>query len=872
MRCSVAVVLPLLIAAAACPAGEAAFTAKPTVAKDGDKTKIAFTVSAPTDVEVAVLDKDGKVVRHLVAGVLGGQQPPPEPLKAGLSQSLEWDGKDDSDKPAGGGPFKVRVSAGMKPAFDGFLLENPAATWVIHALTVGSNGQVYLFAPYSTTTGFLGAESIKVLSREGKYVRTVAPFPANIAPEKVKALGAFQTPSGEAIPRVHHYTFGFYPVSCAKPAGSSPAVDSRGRLYWVGRGPVLVALDADGGVSSPTYAGPALFPDIKDLALANKWQYGTERPALAVSGDEKHVYLSGLNLADLKNPRPVPRPVPCVFRVNIETRGPAEPFVGTLGQPGTEKGLLTAPRGLAVAKGLLFVGDRGADRIVVFNEADRAYVGEVKVKAPDTIAVDPATEAIYVCSVVDGQKPSSELVKIENYRSGKELYRLSLAKMSSRLAVDVAAKPVRIWAAVDRWAEPGGLACIEDAGDKFAIHGDPRPDVAKPWAIGPHDLSVDRVRNELYVKINFQKWHRLDEPSGRFKDTLALPGVHMSNMGTQLITGPDGNLYSHSWDANGVQRWDHSGKPVNWPGRDTHTIPLTAMMSYQARSLAVIRPDEFITVPPPAYRPTWDGKAKIVSNPISNYSSLNVFGTDGQLKRTLIWQCTMGATPKFDLKGNLYLGEMIKPPDRSYPEFFDGKLAVPGKQCDSEGASDIFYNSYLYGSIIKFPPEGGIIWYKNELPPTAKGQPSPELLAKPKIPVQAHLGYNPHVKTELQGALWYRFGYSPFTITSTTSGDSCMCEACGFDVDPYGRVFFPNLQQFRVEIVDTNNNPITTAGEYGNPDSGGPNALVPKPAIPLAWAQYVAVSDTHIYVADRVNSRVVRIKMTRAAEETCEVR
>ncbi len=98
-----------------------------------------------------------------------------------------------------------------------------------------------------------------------------------------------------------------------------------------------------------------------------------------------------------------------------------------------------------------------------------------------------------------------------------------------------------------------------------------------------------------------------------------------------------------------------------------------------------------------------------------------------------------------------------------------------------------------------------------------------------------------------------------------------MCEGSGFDVDPFGRVFFPNLGQFRVEVVDTNNNPITTFGKYGNEDSGGPKALVQKPDIPLAWPTYVAVSDRWAYVADTVNRRVVRVKLAYAAEETCPV-
>jgi hypothetical protein len=73
-----------------------------------------------------------------------------------------------------------------------------------------------------------------------------------------------------------------------------------------------------------------------------------------------------------------------------------------------------------------------------------------------------------------------------------------------------------------------------------------------------------------------------------------------------------------------------------------------------------------------------------------------------------------------------------------------------------------------------------------------------------------------------------------------------MCEGSGFAVDPFGRVFFPNLGQFRVEVIDTNNNPIATFGGYGNPD-------------------------THAYVADTVNLRVAKVKLAYAAEASAAV-
>src|SRR5579862_5492040 len=80
------------------------FSAKPAATRGSDKVKIDFTANRETDVTVAIQDAQGKVVRHLAGGVLN--KTAPEPLKPGLSQSIEWDGKDDSGKTASGGPFK----------------------------------------------------------------------------------------------------------------------------------------------------------------------------------------------------------------------------------------------------------------------------------------------------------------------------------------------------------------------------------------------------------------------------------------------------------------------------------------------------------------------------------------------------------------------------------------------------------------------------------------------------------------------------------------------------------------------------------------------------------------------------------------------
>lgn len=94
----------------------ATFTSGPSFAAEGNGIRVTFAVSESADVEVAVVDPaTGKVVRHLAQGLLGGQYDPPEPLVAGLSQSLAWDGKDDYGAWAADKPVTLRVRLGVRP-------------------------------------------------------------------------------------------------------------------------------------------------------------------------------------------------------------------------------------------------------------------------------------------------------------------------------------------------------------------------------------------------------------------------------------------------------------------------------------------------------------------------------------------------------------------------------------------------------------------------------------------------------------------------------------------------------------------------------------------------------------------------------------
>jgi DNA-binding beta-propeller fold protein YncE len=844
------VLAPLLASIAT--GGEVTFARKPTAKRNGAKTVISFAVSAKTDVAVYIENNAGKVVRHLVAGVLGAKAP--KPLKPGLAQSLEWDGLDDYGKKAVGGPFKVRVALGLKPTFDSFMMDNPLSTGRIDALAIGPKGKVYVFHKDAGLVHWWG-HKIKILDRDGKHHKAIYPYPADIDPKRIKALAPHLTKEGDLVPRIYQalkYSLspGHRALGLGRYCGTtSPVVGKDGRVYWLAFGLRLACLDADGGVPYDTFLGPQLLKNVKKLTARDNWRWKGNRPTLAVSGDGKHIYFTGLADGGTR----------CVYRVDLKTRSLAEVFVGKAGSPGKEKGLLTAPRGLAVANGLLYVGDPGAGRVAVFKEADRSYVGEIKVKSPHSIGVDPKTGAVYVASYISSR--TAELIKFNGYKNAKVLYKGALPQTGMnpnpgicRIAVDASARPVRIWVpSTGSWGK-SQATCIDDTGKKFVGKTLPRDGGAIY-----RDLTYDRRRGELYVKHG-RDWLRIDEKTGKILKRLKIK----NGIGAQLVPAPDGSLVTAGSWGGGIIRHNRNGKSIKWPGAATARFNYGGIMNFMQRNLAVRSLDEIYAILPPGYLTNNKNKKHQVTGGTRN--TVDELGSDGKPKRTAVWQCSHGAILRVDHKGNIYVADMVTPPGRAWPEFFDGKLTPAAKR--GRQPADRKWLSYLYGSIVKFPPSGGAIWYGNSKGKSSScvGKPTAEFLAKPTIKVGAH---GARGKAELQGAEWYRFGFSPYSIHFGSS--TCSCEGGGFDVDMFGRVFYPNVGQFRVEVVDAANNMIGTFGKYGNQDSGGKDATVKKPEIPLAWPLTVVTSDTHAYVADSINRRMVKVKLGYGAEATCAV-
>jgi len=164
------------------------FAAKPAVKKEGEAVVITFASKGKCDATVAILDKDGKIVRHLASGVLGANAPHPFQQNS-LSQKLKWDGNDDMGKKAPAG-CKVRISLGLKAEFDksiaydhyGFPVSKRGQKNQLLVGT-GSDGNTYVLS-YSRSS-ILG----RVYGKDGKYVRTFLPVPAEQAVEMGPIMG-----------------------------------------------------------------------------------------------------------------------------------------------------------------------------------------------------------------------------------------------------------------------------------------------------------------------------------------------------------------------------------------------------------------------------------------------------------------------------------------------------------------------------------------------------------------------------------------------------------------------------------------------------------------------------------------------------------
>ena len=285
-RCVILCVILLLPCPRREARAEADFATPPTARKAGDKTVIEFAVNEWTDVAVYIEDAGGRIVRHLAAGVLG-ENPPPPFVARSLEQSIEWDGKADYGKPAGEGPFRVRVALGLRASRAKPIMHDPQCLGRIRALSVGDDGTLYVVDTFGGNVPNWDGWRLLALDREGKYRRTVLPPPAGTSHEAWQALGAATVDlEGRVSPvyaNVSRRSFFTREMNRRSAMASTPG----GGLVLLLADASLGAIGTDGKAEEGGLLGPAMFPDARRSGFATL-------PFVAASSDGKWAYLSGL--------------------------------------------------------------------------------------------------------------------------------------------------------------------------------------------------------------------------------------------------------------------------------------------------------------------------------------------------------------------------------------------------------------------------------------------------------------------------------------------------------------------------------------------------------------------------------------------------
>ncbi|MHC4914217.1 MAG: NHL repeat-containing protein [Planctomycetota bacterium] len=889
------------------------FTQKPAVKNlGGGKCEIAFAVSRAIDVEVCVVDAAGSPVRHLAAGVLGGRQPPPSPLKPGLSQKIVWDGKADWKVEAKGGPFKVRVRAGMGVKLGGFVGDSPHNLYETHCRGMAvdpASGDLYFLGRRGRGSAIL---FLRVYDRSGKYLREIMPYPGSLDARSRRIYGAVSVPGTDAPVPLNRMSIWptFYPmVSRAAPHKDLP-VDVNVRL--VGLHPAekdtLVLADgwfhslyrvrsSDGGVPEGRPFEEPLWPAGTKLA---HWR-ANARTMGAFSAEGKHLYLAGYSGFAPKDKKLHPAwPEGRIYMKN--GTGTLKTFADVAlpgDAPGARQGSPAKNQqnlhGMAVdSKGNLLVCDAAAAKVRILSPEGEEIGTIATPPYPYVLALNEKAGVIYVVTrrkTGVWMRPAS-LVRISGWRPGGEQ---SAAKVTATLnfpasaprgepfvAADITGKVPQIW--VSGAPRGGSLLRIEDRGAKLEVVEDlaDRGKTAAGFAVR---MDVDVEKDLVYVHNGWGQIRRYDGVSGEYAGKLGKDGRPVPIIGSEFCVRRDGTVYVSGHDGQGgwAGPWKKFKRDLTPDGQGAFGARYGKMGGgYFGNSGSCVTPDG---------RLLYNGMYTWRSNAIFEIAPdgkpgrmprMRDFFANGKIhpsykaadiKGTLIGplQDQSGGV-EVDQEGNIYCGVNVQPLNYELP----GDLAK----------HKIFWGTI--GSVVKFKPTGGALWPDGAKPgSTHRPSAAPPLKVPVKLEAGIRMGRGQSAyrcsnmaKTFLEGAVMAYPDLAPFSGFERGQGH-CACQTPRFEVDYYGRLIVPNALTCSVKIVDNAGNVILRFGRYGNHDDGrsmrngdAQSSRTPHPAsrIHLAYPCAAKSSFRHIYVADSANRRVVRVDPVYAVEETCAVR
>ena len=453
------------------------FAQKPTASRQGDRVTIAFTSKGSCDATVAIEDAEGRIVRHLASGVLGPNAPEPF-KKSSKRQTIVWDGKNDQgryvdDKDA----CSVRVSLGLKPRFERTLLWSPHKQRSGLPLLAAAPEGVYV-----CDGG--GVDHVRLFDRDGNYVRTVYPFPADKL-EQVVGLRWHDFPQGYRRPLKESG----YQQTFLTSGTNDSIYDKLGRTeraataLAVRRGRIALAYEhlnrlATDGASPRLSAGKGARLPLKgpvtgySIDRIGYGGYGKGKciigpSALAFAPDGKTLYMTGYLWKQRLGHSGC---IHAVFRLDFEKDDEVSVFAGSRDRKefGRDNRHLAVPTSVACdAGGRVYVSDFLNDRVQVF-APDGTHLASLRASKPARVLVHQKTGEVFAFSYASLGVPKAAV----------EAYNYDPKSVETRLTRFSPYPKLRRTAAEEFPLGPAGHSRVFEMGQLHEIELD-------SWAPGP---------------------------------------------------------------------------------------------------------------------------------------------------------------------------------------------------------------------------------------------------------------------------------------------------------------------------------------------------------------------------------------------------
>jgi hypothetical protein len=895
------------------------FTKKPTFRNVGkDRYEIAFTSKGKCDVTVAIEDDKGKVIRSVVAGVLGANAP--EPLrKNSLEQRLIWDGKNESGKYVEQPErCRARVCLGLSAKLDKIIGWHPKdVTGKVTGIGADKDGVYVLSAP----------RQIKVFGHDARYLRTIFPWPADsFAEGRVLGEETGAPPGGNLAPRVS----GYHNISWPDGFCSLPVVKGRMIVLTPGWRAIkrVIRIGTDGTSRMQSIQGPVVsrFPSHiygpceAALSPDGRWIYltglGTRRSAVLASEPGFNFQNAGGYIA----PKSGARCRNAVYRLAWNADGPiAQPFIGEENHPKharkDDNRHLSLPSGIACdSKGRIYVSDFGNNRIQVFS-AEGKHLKTIPCKEPCQLMVHHGTGEIYVHSYPNPSRNkvlATRVVKFGPFDRPVEKNAWPVPQRSP--TPQRGGRPKRPLFCLDSWTSPprmwftndGVVQVYEEQGTKLKLIDDFDSAVEKA-GYNPHMLSVNYMNKviptpgggPLYYELG--KGYpvlRVDPEEGR----KIVPVRFEWGGGTfncdEVHAATDGFFYLRG---------------IAWVGRFRHPTERSRDRRGEGLEGVLLTAKDEI---PFDYGERLElgggialrGVIRVPSVPGGNHFNMG-FGVAPNGDILALCKAHAKRPSRQDLKLNetgwaqylKFLEQFSEFRPKTLPGVISGgqhvfsyttrgelkgEDIIPGlagascgirgdkqgniyvgvgfKPLDEKGTPPSFAGTGV-GALAKFPPTGGKLYGMAG---------SIKLGELPKRPGEfVHGYYRPSDKAATRNLIWSRnmlWSHGGFGIVCIASSGRCVCPNGRFDVDVYGRSFVPEHWRHQTAVLDGNGNIITHVAAYGNADSGrGPESPVKvEGGIAVGFCCAVGVDhDRYLYMCDIGNSRIVRVKLAYEKQE-----